>query len=84
LVAIEAAAHELPIVATPVNGIVDFVVHSESGVLLKPDPRLIALELKKICYDEYDLKKMGISARLRIGKFSYENSVRQYNEFFKN
>jgi glycosyltransferase involved in cell wall biosynthesis len=65
---IEAMAHGVPIIATPVGGIVD-IVDSESGILVPPgDANALAEAMLLLTNDPQRRKQMGAAARLRYEK----------------
>ena len=50
---VEAMAVGLPVVATPVGGIVDFIQHKETGILCEPDnPESLAQEVYGLMTDD--------------------------------
>jgi glycosyltransferase involved in cell wall biosynthesis len=60
----EAMYWKLPIVATPVNGVKELIVHEETGLLVPPrNPTALAAAIDRLASD-YDLRKrLGTNAR---------------------
>lgn len=66
LVAIEASAAGLPVVATAVDGTPEVVLDGATGLLVPPaDPVSLADAIVRLCEDEPLRKKMGRNARKR-------------------
>jgi glycosyltransferase involved in cell wall biosynthesis len=69
---IEAMAARLPVIATPVGGIPDFLTDNETGVFCSPDnPQSIAKAVNKILGDE--------NLKTQIVKNAYERVVLRYD-----
>lgn len=61
---IEAMAAGLPVIATPVGGIPDFLKDGETGLFVPPkSPRLIAFQVQKLANDKVLRDKITISAK---------------------
>jgi len=71
LVAIEAAATGLAVLATPVSGIVDLIVDGLSGYLIERDAASIAHRLSSLGADPSALTHMGGEARSAAQARSY-------------
>ena len=66
IVAIEASASGMPVVATRVGGLADVVVDGETGYLMPPgDSDILAARLQQLVADATLRKRMGRAARLR-------------------
>ena len=66
---LEAMASGLPIVATPVGGIPDFLREGETGVFCQPrDPDSIALVIKRIMHDEALRERLKMNGRALVQK----------------
>lgn len=64
---IEAMACGLPVIATPVGGIVDFINDKETGVFCSPDnPKSISIAVNEIMKDEEMTQKIIRNAFLRV------------------
>jgi len=71
---IEAMAAGLPVIATPVGGIVDFLKDGETGLFVEPkSPRLIAFQVQKLLSDRVLRHKLIINAkRMVIEKYDWD------------
>jgi glycosyltransferase involved in cell wall biosynthesis len=66
LVAVEAMAFGLPVVATRWRGLVDVVEHEQTGLLVAPqDPDDLADALARLILDRDEARRMGSRGRLR-------------------
>ncbi len=66
-VPLEAAAMEIPVVATRVTGCVDAIVHMDTGILVPPrDARALALAVSRVLEDATLRRQMGINGRRRV------------------
>jgi glycosyltransferase involved in cell wall biosynthesis len=71
LVALEALACGVPVVATSVGGLPEIVVHDESGILVPPgDPAALAQALLALLTDEPLRRRLAEGARRRAERFS--------------
>ncbi len=81
---IEAMAAGLPVVATPVGGIPDFVDDKETGVFCAPDnPKSVAEAVMYIVDHDHDRAVMVRNAYTRVTeRYSWENVAERMNEVF--
>jgi glycosyltransferase involved in cell wall biosynthesis len=89
LTVLEAAAAEMPIIASDVGGISSLFTHEESALIIKPeDVDALASAMLKLMEDEEIREKLGSNARKLAEKFSWENTAKAleeiYNEIIKN
>ncbi len=87
LVAFEASASGLPVVATRVNGVADLVVEGETGFFVTRAPDDIARALLVLAADPVLRDRMGQAARRRAAGFTWGRSadavVRAYGELLE-
>ena len=82
LVALEAAASGLPILATPVSGVRELISDGESGFLIGQDPRTIAERLAQLAADPELRARLGQGARASALRFSWARMVRSHHELY--
>jgi UDP-glucose:(heptosyl)LPS alpha-1,3-glucosyltransferase len=80
LVALEAAASGLPIIATPVNGVRELVHDGVEGFLVERDAAQIADRLRRLGADPQLRARIGGAAREAALDFSWERMVDRYVE----
>lgn len=83
LVALEAAASGVAILATPVNGVRELITDGESGFLISRDPVLIAERLRLLAADPQLRSQMGEAARSAVLEFSWERMVLRHHELYE-
>ncbi|MEE9295130.1 MAG: glycosyltransferase family 4 protein [Phycisphaerae bacterium] len=83
--AIEAAAMELPVVATDVGGLRESVEHGRTGLLVEPGkPHLIADGLVTLLNDSARRREMGACARRRVAeRYQWQHCVDRWIDIFK-
>ena len=70
IINLEAMATKTPVVATKVGGILEVVVHNETGFLVEPaNPKQIADAVGELLKNETLRKKFGESGRKRVEEF---------------
>jgi UDP-glucose:(heptosyl)LPS alpha-1,3-glucosyltransferase len=77
LVALEAAAAGLPLVATPVNGVEELLEGGEAGIAVERLPAAVADALVQLATRPDERARMGHAARRRATAFTWEDSVRR-------
>jgi len=83
LVALEAAASGLAVLATPVNGVRELIADGESGLLITTEPELIAARLRELAEDPALRAQIGAAARRAVLEFSWERMVRRHHELYQ-
>jgi glycogen(starch) synthase len=77
LVALEALACGVPVVATSVGGLPEIVVDGQSGILVPPgDPAALAQALRALLTDERLRLRLAQGARRRAERFSLNRRSR--------
>jgi glycosyltransferase involved in cell wall biosynthesis len=81
---LEAMAHGLPVVATPVGGIPEIVTEGESGILVPVDePEALARTIARLVQDAGLRRSMGeAGARAARERFSFDGMARQYEALY--
>lgn len=83
---LDAMSAGVPVVTTPVGGIVDFIKDGETGLLCPPEsPAAIAAAIKRFLM-EPELKEKIIknSLQLVIERYTWDKIAAQYSELLKN
>lgn len=75
LVAYEAAASGLPVVAPPVHGIDELVGDDEAGLVVERDADAIAAALDRLAADPELRARLGGEGRRRAASYGWERSV---------
>ena len=83
LVAFEAAASGLPVIASDVNGVRELVTNGESGYLVEPRAEEIASRLRELAADPGLRARLGAAARESALRFRWEQMVREHHELFE-
>jgi UDP-glucose:(heptosyl)LPS alpha-1,3-glucosyltransferase len=83
LVALEAAASGLAILATPVNGVRELIIDGRSGLLISRDPASIAERLGLLASDSLLRAEIGRAARSAVLEFSWERMVLRHHELYE-
>jgi UDP-glucose:(heptosyl)LPS alpha-1,3-glucosyltransferase len=82
LVALEAAASGLPILATPVNGVRELVQEGENGFLISREPSIIGARLNELAADPQLRTRLGAAARRSALEYSWEKMVTRHDGLF--
>ena len=82
LVALEAAASGVPILATPVNGVRELVLDGVDGFLIAPDPDDIAGRLRMLADDPQLLRRLGQAARSAALEYSWEKMLERHHQLY--
>ncbi len=83
LVALEAAASGLPILATPVNGIRELVRDGENGFLIRPDAGDIAARLRELDADAALRERFAVAARASALDYTWAKMVERHDELYE-
>jgi UDP-glucose:(heptosyl)LPS alpha-1,3-glucosyltransferase len=83
LVALEAAASGLPLLATPVNGIRELVRDGENGFLIRPEPDDIAARLRLLGEDRALRERLGAAARAAALEYSWAKMVERHDSLYE-
>jgi glycosyltransferase involved in cell wall biosynthesis len=82
-VLLEAAAVRLPIVATDVTGVREFVRHEKEGLLVEVrNPKSLAEAMIRLATDKNLAEHLAENAHKHVEKFSLENVSKQYINIF--
>jgi UDP-glucose:(heptosyl)LPS alpha-1,3-glucosyltransferase len=82
LVALEAAASGLPLLATPVSGVRELIQDGRAGFLIARDPTAIAERLRQLAADPDLRRRMGDAARNAAERFSWSAMVLKHHELY--
>ena len=82
LVALEAAASGLPLLATPVSGVRELIRDGQGGFLIARDPAVIAERLRQLAADPDLRREMGDAARSAAERFSWGAMVAKHHELY--
>jgi glycogen synthase len=85
IINLEAMSCETPVVASAVGGILEVVVHEETGLLVDPgNPKQIAEAVNRLLKDENLRRKLGKNGRERVEKyFSWERIAQQTKALYE-
>lgn len=82
---IEAMAAKLPVIATPVGGIVDFLEDGKTGYFCEPEnPDSIATAINKVINDIGENRIIDNAYRMVIEKYDWDLISKQMKEIFDN
>ena len=82
LVTFEAAASALPIVATRVSGVREFIEDGKNGFLINPEPNMIAHRLTQLGEDPVLRDRLGRAARLSALRFGWDVMVAEHHKLY--
>ena len=83
IVALEAAASGLPLLATSVNGLEDFIQDGVNGFFVTREPENVANAIARVIDDPRRLVKMGREAQRRVQAFRVERMVDAYRQLYE-
>ncbi len=82
LVAFEAAASGLPLLATPVSGVRELIRDGQNGFLITREPQSIADRLNELAADPALRVRLGRAARESALAFSWDEMVAKHHELY--
>ena len=82
LVCLEAMASGLPVLASPVGGIEDYLRDGENGLFIKRDPRDIAVKLDRLLNDSTLRARIRESGLATAANYAWEKIAQQYLNLF--
>lgn len=82
LVCLEAMASGLPVLASPVGGIEDYLIDNQNGFHIQRDPREIASKLDQLLTDPELQTRFRENGIATAGNYSWERIARQYLNLF--
>jgi|GEM_PF-2182144 len=81
---VEAMSHRLPVVATEVGGVTDFLEHMKNSYLVGPqDPRALASGIRHFINDPGEAARTGERAFNDIKKYRTDNLVRYVESLYE-
>lgn len=83
LVMLEAAASGLPIIASRVNGVTDFLVDGKNAFIVENTPRAVAARLGQLVDDTALARAMGAEARRRAEAFGWDTLVGRIDNLYR-
>lgn len=82
LVCLEAMASGLPVLASPVGGIEDYLRDGENGLFIKRDPRDIAVKLDRLLNDSTLRVRIRERGLATAANYAWEKIAQQYLNLF--
>jgi UDP-glucose:(heptosyl)LPS alpha-1,3-glucosyltransferase len=82
LVTFEAAASGLPVLATPVSGVLELIRDGENGFLISAEAPTIAARLNELAGDPGLRARLGAAARQSALGFTWEDAVARHHELY--
>ena len=85
LVVLEAQSVGLPVVASRIGGIPEYIAEGHSGLLFTPnDARDLAAQLRVLCFDPQTCERMAHEARLHaLERFSVESRLPELLDLYR-
>ena len=85
LVAFEAAAAGLPVIATRLHGVEEFLRDGENGFVVTPTAHDIALGIKRfLALGSAERREMGRRAAQSVGQFTVEHFLSAWRSLYRN
>jgi glycosyltransferase involved in cell wall biosynthesis len=83
LVALEAAAAGLPLIAPLLHGVDELIRHGENGLVITQMPESIAAALEQlVAMDRSAVRQMGVRAREDVQRYSLDLYAPRWREFY--
>jgi glycosyltransferase involved in cell wall biosynthesis len=83
LILLEAMVGGTPVIATRLGGVIDYIVHEETGLLVdERSPEQIAQAVRRLRADAALVRNMTQLARERAAAFSRETSTKSFSSLF--
>lgn len=80
---LEAMSAGKPVIAVPTGGIPEVVIDGQTGILVKPDPRLIADAIIELCEDEEWMEDLGRNAKEMVEeRFNWERLSKEFENVY--
>lgn len=84
IVALEAMAAAIPVIANDVGGIKHIINHGKNGFLISPkDPKKFYNYLTKLITDKELRKKMGEEGKKRAADYAWKEIIEKYDKIFR-
>jgi len=84
LAVLEAQAAQVPVIATNVGGIPDFIRNEETGILIEPkDHRAIAQNIIKVFCDPNFSQKLAENAQRHLEKYDWNNIASKIDQIYQ-
>ena len=81
---LEAMASGRPVITTSIGGMVDMIIHEESGLLVPPgDKRALTASLERLLGDNVLRMRIGIGARERARVFTASTVAEQLEAIYE-
>ncbi|MDY6773842.1 MAG: glycosyltransferase [Candidatus Nanohaloarchaea archaeon] len=77
---LEAMAAGKPVIAVKGGGYEEVVEHGETGVLVDPEPEIIAAAMEELANDEKAVRMMGRHGKQVVQAYSWENFIERFDE----
>ncbi len=82
---LEAMAARVPVIGTPVGGIVDFLKHGETGILVPPENALALKNAIEILLNDAVMSERIVAnaAQLVAAHYTWDSIAKQYQDIFE-
>ena len=83
LVCIQAAAAGLPLLASQMHGVEEYLIDGKNGWLVERNPQSIAGILKGVVEEKFDLSEMGSIALESVRQYDHESFREKWKQVYK-